>query len=592
MKWFRLYTEIRRDPKLRRLPVSHRWVWVTILCMARESPKPGWLLLRKDMPAQPADIADEANVSIDDAARAIELFKSKSYEMLEEKDGTLRVINWAKRQFENDSSTERVRRHRERQNRQQSDGNTRPRYSADSCNVTDDVASNGHGDVACNVTETPLLSPCSSPQENCGKDCRNDGGHNPRDVLLYQTGKPIVNEVLQAPSSTLHHGNSQCNVTRNVTGNVASNAAGNVTLQNYRDTEYNIEIKDISESILSAPSGAEQPKTAPQCPTLSAPDGAVLAPGSSSGTDDSSDQREEKRLARDTPHPDKACSDSHLQKEGSPDYEQSVGNPPATEQCMGSHHLDAPLFDTHFDEPAKGVTSASRNALSSSKLPDQIAIERLSPSHPCSTTHPEPEASKTHFIDRFHPKHPENNPEGDRAGLSALGVLEGEPATDESSTADRSHEAEPALDAASSDAEPPPLFFLTKRRRRLSGWKLETFEEFWRTFAYKKGRAEAADAWLDIPDLTPELARKIVDAADKEAKARPALISKGLSPKWPQGWISARRWEDWEDNPTTIHNQDNAPGREVNDDAKGSQYPREDDDQYRQSIREALKRFM
>ena len=76
MKWFRLYTEIRRDPKLRRLPVSYRWVWITILCIARESPRPGWLLLRRDMPAQPADIADEANVPQEDAVRAIELFKS------------------------------------------------------------------------------------------------------------------------------------------------------------------------------------------------------------------------------------------------------------------------------------------------------------------------------------------------------------------------------------------------------------------------------------------------------------------------------------------------------------------------------------
>jgi hypothetical protein len=41
---------------------------------------------------------------------------------------------------------------------------------------------------------------------------------------------------------------------------------------------------------------------------------------------------------------------------------------------------------------------------------------------------------------------------------------------------------------------------------------LEAFKAFWQAFAYKKGRAEAIDAWLDIPKLTNEIVRQIISA--------------------------------------------------------------------------------
>lgn len=68
--------------------------------------------------------------------------------------------------------------------------------------------------------------------------------------------------------------------------------------------------------------------------------------------------------------------------------------------------------------------------------------------------------------------------------------------------------------------------------------------QFWNAFNYKHGRAEAADAWIDIPQLTRTLVEKIVDAAKKESANRPDMIRQGRTPKMAQGWISARRWED------------------------------------------------
>lgn len=84
---------------------------------------------------------------------------------------------------------------------------------------------------------------------------------------------------------------------------------------------------------------------------------------------------------------------------------------------------------------------------------------------------------------------------------------------------------------------------VTKRKRKLRGKLLISFLEFWDAFDYKVGRAEAADAWLDVEWLDVRL-EKILDAARGAAAARTELVQAGRTPKMAQGWITARRWED------------------------------------------------
>lgn len=110
--WFRCYTEIKRDRKLRRLPISYRWIWVVVLAMAKESPVQGKLLISENIPATIEDIADEAAADIEETEQAIQKFIEQ--DMMHEENGVLVLTNWDKRQFVSDSSTERVRKHRER----------------------------------------------------------------------------------------------------------------------------------------------------------------------------------------------------------------------------------------------------------------------------------------------------------------------------------------------------------------------------------------------------------------------------------------------------------------------------------------------
>lgn len=88
--------------------------------------------------------------------------------------------------------------------------------------------------------------------------------------------------------------------------------------------------------------------------------------------------------------------------------------------------------------------------------------------------------------------------------------------------------------------------YLTKKNRKLKGKRLESFMRFWEAFSYKKDKANAADAWLDIPLLTDTMVNDICNAARKEAESRKGKLDRGSTPIYAQGWLSARRWEDEE----------------------------------------------
>lgn len=86
--------------------------------------------------------------------------------------------------------------------------------------------------------------------------------------------------------------------------------------------------------------------------------------------------------------------------------------------------------------------------------------------------------------------------------------------------------------------------YITKKKKKLSGKRLETFSVFWDKFNYKSGKAAAADSWLSIPKLTDATCCIIYKSAELEAEKRATLINSGSTPIMAEGWIAARRWED------------------------------------------------
>ena len=89
-------------------------------------------------------------------------------------------------------------------------------------------------------------------------------------------------------------------------------------------------------------------------------------------------------------------------------------------------------------------------------------------------------------------------------------------------------------------------FLVAKSGRKFEGRQLADFERFWTDFGLSRGKAEAADAWLDIPGMTDALVARICEAAQQEAADRPRLEGRGQKPKMARGWLMSRRWEDYE----------------------------------------------
>ena len=113
LDWFRFYTETINDRKLRRLNPAQRWLWVTVLSIARSSPEPGKLLLSMGVPVTIEDLIDAAAITKKDVQSGLKSFVEQK--MLHLDNEIYVITNWNQRQFVSDTSNERVKRYRERQ---------------------------------------------------------------------------------------------------------------------------------------------------------------------------------------------------------------------------------------------------------------------------------------------------------------------------------------------------------------------------------------------------------------------------------------------------------------------------------------------
>lgn len=109
-----------------------------------------------------------------------------------------------------------------------------------------------------------------------------------------------------------------------------------------------------------------------------------------------------------------------------------------------------------------------------------------------------------------------------------------------------------SLDEGKERVESPPYsppqkngaeeFYISKKGKKLTGDNLANFNRFWKAFAMSKGKAAAADAFLQVIKLAD--VEVIIAGAAREASLRNGIVAKGLVPKWAEGWLRGRRWED------------------------------------------------
>ena len=128
LPWFRFYSEALSDRKIawicrktKQPKATILGVWTILLSLASESPDRGKLLIANDIWLTEQEIQEETGLNKDAFDAIIDSFCHLG--MVERNEG-ITVINWDKRQFKSDSSTERVRRHRGRKAEEETvDGN-------------------------------------------------------------------------------------------------------------------------------------------------------------------------------------------------------------------------------------------------------------------------------------------------------------------------------------------------------------------------------------------------------------------------------------------------------------------------------------
>lgn len=153
MPWLRLYVETIQDRKIRRLQPEHRWLWIVVLCLARQSPTPGRLMVAEGQPCDLVDLADAAALTKAQVKAGV-THMLKLGLIAEDDKGCWSVPAWSSRQPESDVSTDRVRAFRERSNP------STPRRSSNADETANGTfqgrSSNGLGNAPETETETDL----------------------------------------------------------------------------------------------------------------------------------------------------------------------------------------------------------------------------------------------------------------------------------------------------------------------------------------------------------------------------------------------------------------------------------------------------
>lgn len=105
MKWFRLYSEFASDPKVQMLPEVMQRRLVMLFCLECSNGIETFHETERE-----ASIAFALRITEQELAETKVLFMTKGFI-----DSQWQICNWGKRQYTSDSSTERVRAHRQRQ---------------------------------------------------------------------------------------------------------------------------------------------------------------------------------------------------------------------------------------------------------------------------------------------------------------------------------------------------------------------------------------------------------------------------------------------------------------------------------------------
>ncbi|SMC64028.1 DnaD domain protein [Sporomusa malonica] len=175
MKWFRLYSEIKDDPKMLALTDHQFRIWINLLAMASDMPPDS----RGTIPRFPfRGLATSLHTTEDQLKEALDLFASEEFNLIQRQDdGSIFVTKFLDRQYEKASDTPDATRERKRKQRSREQNNP---------------VTSSHADV---TPSHALYTDTDTDTENIKDDDDNSAGA--REVFsLYQNEVGIVSSTV------------------------------------------------------------------------------------------------------------------------------------------------------------------------------------------------------------------------------------------------------------------------------------------------------------------------------------------------------------------------------------------------------------
>jgi hypothetical protein len=111
MTWFKLHSDFRNDPKIKRLPIAERYAFIILLCLANESETRGTITGLDD-----DDIAFELEIQSEDWQTLKAKFKIKGF--IDFTKDQILIRNWDKRQYDKPSDHPEATKQRKRLQRE------------------------------------------------------------------------------------------------------------------------------------------------------------------------------------------------------------------------------------------------------------------------------------------------------------------------------------------------------------------------------------------------------------------------------------------------------------------------------------------
>lgn len=224
--WFRFYVEATTDRKLRRLTPAQRWLWVAVLAAGKQSPRAGWLMLTERERFTTEDLADLAGMRGKDVDEG--LARMSELGLLEEDDtvGALRIVAWAKRQYDSDDVTARTRKHRSGNGHEPdppSNDGTLHQRSGNGEGTFRERQWNGPDTDTETETEPPPPTPSTSPVADPGSDGGGDVLERACTVLAVREADSLGGQIrsrsgwvrARTRALTIEHADEAARVLRN-----------------------------------------------------------------------------------------------------------------------------------------------------------------------------------------------------------------------------------------------------------------------------------------------------------------------------------------------------------------------------------------